>query len=172
MREKWVSLKENLASYNLKQQHTSTEWALKQIGATINCEEYSIISSFAKIAYIIPVSNAWPERSGIKRIKTNKRSTLKNDTLNALLMISLNGPQIGTLEAKKLMKHTARIYGERKQYKKAPSIKQKEQDTQTDSKHTQVTLCVEPEFMENAEEYLDYPRKIINYPRKIHHFKF
>ena len=38
---------------------------------------------------------------------------------------------------------------------KAPSIKQKEQETQTHSKHTQVTLCIEPEFMENVEEYLD-----------------
>ena len=39
--------------------------------------------------------------------------------------------------------------------KKAPSIKQKEQDTQTNSKHTHVTLCVESEFMENVEECLD-----------------
>ena len=114
-RKKWVSLKENLTKSNLKQQYTSTEWALKQICPTINCEEYPIISSFAKIAYIIPVSNAWPERSGraIKRIKTNKRSTLKNNALNALLMLSLNGPQIGEIEAKELIKHTARIYGER-----------------------------------------------------------
>ena len=109
--KKWVSLKENLSRNN---KHTSFEWALKQICATINCEEYPIISSFAKIAYIIPTSNAWPGRgnkSPIKCIKPNKRSTLKNDTLNALLMISLNGPQLGTFEA-------ARISGERKQYKK------------------------------------------------------
>ena len=39
--------------------------------------------------------------------------------------------------------------------KKAPSIKQREQDTQTDSEHTLVTLCVESEFMENVEECLD-----------------
>ena len=38
-------------------------------------------------------------------------------------MISLNGSQLRTLEAKELIKHTTRIYGERKQYKKAPSIK-------------------------------------------------
>ena len=121
-------MKENLSRNNLKQQHTSTEWALKQICAAINCEEYPIISSFATIAYIIPVSKAWPERGGsaIKRIKTNKRGTLKNDTLNAVLMISLNGPQLGTLEAKELIKLAARIYGERKQYKKAPNIKWKE----------------------------------------------
>ena len=29
MRKKWVSLKENLSINNLKQQHPSTEWALK-----------------------------------------------------------------------------------------------------------------------------------------------
>ena len=42
-----------------------------------------------------------------------------NDALNAQLMISLNGPQLGTLEIKELIKHTARIYGEWKQYKKS-----------------------------------------------------
>ena len=29
MRKKWVSLKEKLSRNNLKQQHASTEWALK-----------------------------------------------------------------------------------------------------------------------------------------------
>ena len=62
-------------------------------------------------------------------------------------MISLNGPQLGTLEANELIKHTARTYGERKQSKKAPSIKKKEQETQADSKHTQVMLCVESELI-------------------------
>ena len=46
-------------------------------------------------------------------------------------------PQLSTLEAKELIKHTARLYTDRKQYKKTPSIKQKQQETQTDSKHTQ-----------------------------------
>ena len=31
MRKKWVILKENLLRNNLQQQHTSTEWELKQI---------------------------------------------------------------------------------------------------------------------------------------------
>ena len=53
------------------------------------------------------------------------------------------------------IKHTARIYGERKQYKEVPSIKQIEQETQTDLKHTEVTLCVESEFMEKFENFLD-----------------
>ena len=40
------------------------KWALKQICTTINCEISPIISSFTKIAYIIPFSNAWLERGG------------------------------------------------------------------------------------------------------------
>ena len=39
--------------------------------------------------------------------------------------------------------------------KKLPSIKQKEQETQTDSKHTQVMLWAESEFEEIVEECLD-----------------
>ena len=62
---------------------------------------------------------------------------------------------MGFDDAKELIKHAARIYRERKQYKKTPSIKQKEQETQTYSKHTQVTLCAESEFAENVEECLD-----------------
>ena len=87
--KKWVSLKENLSRNNLKQQYTSTKWALKQICTTINCEICPIITSFSKIAYTIPVSNAWPKRGGSakNRIKVSKRNILKSDALNALLMI-------------------------------------------------------------------------------------
>ena len=43
-------------------------------------------------------------------------------------MISLNGLELGFFQAKELTKHTARIYVERKKYRKAPSIKQKKQE--------------------------------------------
>ena len=42
-------------------------------------------------------------------------------------MISVNEPQLATFQAKELIKHIARLYGERKQYIKTPSIKQKQQ---------------------------------------------
>ena len=87
--------------------------------------------------------------------ENKQKKYTKNDALNAQLMISLNGPQLGTRETKELIKHTARIYGEWKQYKKAPSIKQKEQETQNYLKHTQVMPCVESEFMGTVEECLD-----------------
>ena len=92
-----------------------------------------MISSISKIAYIIPVGNAWPEigESAIKRIKTNKYSTMKNDALNALLMISINGPKSGTLEEEQLIVRSAKKYGERRRYKKAPTVGQTEMGTQT-----------------------------------------
>ena len=128
LRRKWIVLKENLAANKLKLQYTATEWALKQIcTSTVDIGDYPIISSIAKIAYIIPVSNAWPERGGsaIKRIKTHNRSTMKDEALNALLMISLNGPEPGTPDAKSLIRRVAIKYAEKKRYKKAPVMKHK-----------------------------------------------
>ena len=73
-------------------------------------------------------------RGATKHIKLNKGSILKKVVLNALLMISLNGQQPGTLQAKELIINTARIYGERNQYEKVPGINQNEEGTQTISK--------------------------------------
>ena len=56
-------------------------------------------------------------------------------------MISLNGPQLRTLEAEELIKHTARIYGEQKQYKKAPIINRKEKGTNWFKIHASDTMC-------------------------------
>ena len=81
MRKKRSHFEENLLRYNSKQQHTSTKRPLTQTYAIINCEKHPVISSFTKIAFIIPVSNAWPERDlrAINLIKTN-RSTLISET--------------------------------------------------------------------------------------------
>ena len=48
----------------------------------------------AKLALAVPVTNVWPECGGsaIKGIKTRNRSSMKNYFLNALFMISINGP--------------------------------------------------------------------------------
>ena len=50
----------------------------------------------AEVFLSLPVSNAWPERgaSAIKRLKTRLRSSLKNDKLDALLQVSINGPEV------------------------------------------------------------------------------
>ena len=54
-------------------------------------------------------------------------------------MISIEGPQIATIEANELIKNTARIYEERQQYKKnRPVLNEKSKRhklIQTDSTH-------------------------------------
>ena len=124
LRRKWVTLEENLSRNKLKQRYTATKWALKKICANdvVSHDEYPINCSRAKIAHVIPVSNALPERRGsaIKRIKTSKRCTLKMDALNALLVISLNDPRPGTPEANELIMHVSQTYSKRRQYKKTP----------------------------------------------------
>lgn len=57
---------------------------------------YPCISRVSEDALALPVSNAWPERgaSKIKLIKSRLRSRLKNDLLNSLLQISVNGPGV------------------------------------------------------------------------------
>ena len=43
---------------------------------------------------MLPVTNAWRERgaSAVKRVKSRMWSTMKNDLLNSLLHLSINGP--------------------------------------------------------------------------------
>ena len=73
MRKKWLQLKENLSQNKLKPDINATECLLKQIWSANSIDEYPIVISIGKIAFITTDSNAWPERgrSAIKRIKTN-----------------------------------------------------------------------------------------------------
>ena len=90
--------------FKLKQ--SSTEWALQN---TVNIykddQEFGKVVQLAKTAYITPVTNAWPERdaSAVKRIKSRTRCTMRNDLLNALLQISINGPEMNSSDANKLI---------------------------------------------------------------------
>ena len=49
-----------------------------------------------------------------------------------------------------MIKHIAILYGEQKQYKKTPSIKQKQQETQIDSNYFKYII---PNFNETSEIY-------------------
>ena len=53
---------------------------------------------FSLIVLAIPVSKAWPERgaSKVKIIKTDLRKRLKNDMLEGLMHLTVNGPDICT----------------------------------------------------------------------------
>ena len=90
----------------------------------------------AKLVLTVPVTNAWPERGGsaIKRIKTRNRSSMKNDLLNALLMISIIGPTCNTTPVNTLISQVFVEFQDKKCQKKLCSfrsvIKSKSMDTQ------------------------------------------
>ena len=60
------------------------------------CHFFPLLFSLAERCLSIPVSNAWPERgaSALKRVKPRLRNRLKNDMLQALLQVSINGPAV------------------------------------------------------------------------------
>ena len=87
--------KKQLIANKLKLKKTTTEWTLEHIVNAYQGEvEFPSIIELAKIAIIVPVTNAWPERgaSAVKRIKSRTCSSMKNDLLNALLRVSMNAP--------------------------------------------------------------------------------
>ena len=67
---------------------------------------YPLIFELAEVSLSAPITNAWPERgaSAVKRIKRQLRNRLKNDMLNSLLHVSINGPAVSTPEAKEVVK--------------------------------------------------------------------
>ena len=60
------------------------------------CHFFPLLFSLAERCLSIPVPNAWPERgaSALKRVKPRLRNRLKNDMLQALLQVSINGPAV------------------------------------------------------------------------------
>ena len=124
LKKKWMLLKQNLKENKLELKQTATEWILRQIMKNYENEEtFNMICDVAKVALVTPITNAWPERgaSAVKRVKTRSRSTMKNDMLNALLMITVNGPQCHTEEWEKLMQEVTLKY-EKQHHKKQPNI--------------------------------------------------
>ena len=71
----------------------------------------------AEVALSVPITSAWPETgaSTVKRIKTRLRNRLKNDILNSLLQVSINGPVVGTPEAKVVTKKAVASWLQKKQ---------------------------------------------------------
>lgn len=112
MKAEWSQLKYNIHDWKLKipkavkegskenseQLPTPTERCLLRI-LQMQCAFGSLYPYFSRIGETVlslPVSNAWPERgaSKIKLIKTRLRNQMKNDILNSLLNISINGPEL------------------------------------------------------------------------------
>ena len=99
---------------------TSIEWLLNHIVKSFSdAEEFRRITDLAKIADIVPVTNAWPERGACaaKRIKTRNRSQIKNDLLNSLLHVSISGPPVNSKEADNLISRVVEKYIDQVHYK-------------------------------------------------------
>ena len=76
-----------------------------------------MVIELAKLAMLVPVTNTWPERgaSAVKRIKSRSRSAMKNDLLNALLHMFMNGPPANSPEAERLINRVVDKYIEAQQ---------------------------------------------------------
>ena len=70
------------------------------------------------------VSNAWPERgaSKVKLNKTRLRSRMKNDMLNAILCIQINGPALFTPECDALIHRAVKKWNEVKERRKKAAL--------------------------------------------------
>lgn len=65
------------------------------------------MTKIAEVAASLPVTNAWPERgaSALKNVKTRHRNRLKNDMLEAILQVTINGPDSNNnLKAEEVIK--------------------------------------------------------------------
>ena len=87
-------------------------------------EEYQQICWMAKFALSMPVTNAWSECGGsaIKGIKTHNRSSIKNDLLSALLMISINFVACNTTAANTLITQACVEFQDKKRQEKPCSF--------------------------------------------------
>ena len=110
LNKKWISFKSQLKNNKIELKSTSTKWSLKQIVKRYaEMDEFKEIAFLANMSLTVPVTNAWPEcgASAVKRVKSHTRSTMKNDLLNALLNISINGSAYNSKEAKQLISEVA-----------------------------------------------------------------
>ena len=123
MKKKLNNLRGQLECNKIKFKMTSTEWTLEHILKSDLGPDYQKVKELAKLAIIVPVTNAWPERgaSAVKRIKTRQRSTMKNDMLNGLLHISMNGPPPNSAEADHLINRVVDKYCQQN-HNKVPNI--------------------------------------------------
>ena len=84
------------------------------------------LTKVVELILTLPVSNAWPERgaSEVKIIKTDLRNRLKNDMLNGLLHVAVNGPDLCSEECDLLVtKYVTKWLKEKKRMKLPTSVK-------------------------------------------------
>lgn len=121
----------NLLKFHIHQKKTQIpvdinplEWCLKQIMK--NKYEYSYmcpnLTRIVELILTLPVSNAWPERgaSKVKIIKTDLRNRLKNDMLNGLLHMAVNGPELCSKKCDQLVMSSVEVWMNEKKRRKIP----------------------------------------------------
>ena len=118
IRDKWFEFMRNIESNKLKMKQTATERSLQYIVNNYQGQEFFLLIKYAKIAIIVPTTNAWPERgaSAVKRIKNRLKSNMKMDLLKALLMILLNDPTNNSKDAILTIKKATERYQSGKQH--------------------------------------------------------
>ena len=138
-------------------------WLLKYMMK--NKHQFQLFSQLVYIAEVcltLPVSNAWPERgfSAMKIVKTRLRSSLKNDMLNSLLQVLINGPEVAKSGA--IIKAAVKIWlADKKRYKTSQQPKKvtNEFGTQTTQTDQQAVEEMEqegqPELSTSAEREQD-----------------
>ena len=103
--------------------NTPTEWLLTKLCSISSFKAmFPNLVKLATVAQTLPVTNAWPERgaSALKRIKTRLRNSLKDDMLESLLQIAINGPSVS--QAKDVVEQAVGLWLQEKQRRKLPKI--------------------------------------------------
>ena len=83
---------------------------------------FPALGNIAEMCLSMPVSNAWPERgcSALKRIKTRLRNRLSADMPQSLLILSINGPELGTIECEALITAAVEKWRSQRKRRKIP----------------------------------------------------
>lgn len=75
-----------------------TEWVLERILSQRSTYQHFFpgMLHIAEVCLSLQVSNVWPERgvSVIKPLKSRMRSRMKDDRLEALIQVTINGPKV------------------------------------------------------------------------------
>ncbi|CAC5403308.1 unnamed protein product [Mytilus coruscus] len=127
---------------------TPTQWALQQLLVNkASYHSFSHLLCFIEIFMSMPVSNAWPERgaSAIKRIRTRLRLSLKEDMLQTLLHVNINGKVTHDLETNQVMEQCVANFKTEKKRRKLPNPKPKSTETEkiTFKEHADASVQVE-----------------------------
>jgi len=102
---------------------TSTTWTLHRLTRQPSfCHFFPLLFSLAERCLSIPVSNTWPERgaSALKRVKPRLHNWLKNDMLQALLQVTINGPAVESDACAKIIQSAVDAWNRAKKRRNVP----------------------------------------------------